>query len=174
MNRGRCKASPKADDTRTSDPCAAQPCLVMHMHFGCPLGPRWQGQHCLAARCHWGSQPRSSPAVGGGSRRAHPAAAFTRSLFYIKEPQHRSKHSEVSLAQPVVLSEGDALLSAAPSRGDGVIPTPSQPPPSHRSSRRQAGRLLAGSVDPQHRSAPSSCTGCPPRCLGLQRSPAPC
>lgn len=36
-----------------------------------------------------------------------------------------------------------------------------------------AGRRLARSVDPQHRSAPSSHAGCPPWCLGLRRSPAP-
>lgn len=94
----------------------------MHMHFGCSLGPRWRGQRCLAARCRWGSQPCSSSAGRGGSQRAHPAAAFTWSLLYIEEPQHRSKSSEVSLAQPKVLSEGDALLSAAPGCGDGVIP----------------------------------------------------
>lgn len=63
--------------------------------------------------------------------------------------------------QPEVLSEGDALLSAAPGRGDGVISTPSQSPSSHCSSRGQAGRRLAWSVDPRHRSALSSHTGCP-------------
>jgi len=63
-----------------------------------------------------------SPAGRGSSRRAHPAATFIRSLPYIKEPQRRSKCSEVSLAQPKVLSEGDVLLSAAPGHTDGLSP----------------------------------------------------
>lgn len=38
-DRGGCKASPKVDDTGAFDPCAAQPCTVMHMHFRSPPRP---------------------------------------------------------------------------------------------------------------------------------------
>lgn len=99
-----------------------------------------------------------------------PRLPFAQFLLYVKEPQRRSKCPEVSLTQPEALSESDVLLSAAPGCGDGVIPTPSQPPPSCLSSRRQAlgrfcGPLASLGTELPHRLC---------QCSGLQRSPAPC
>lgn len=125
------------------------PALPGHAHaFWVPLpSPHWRGQHCLAAQRLWGNQPHSPSARRGSNQRVYPAAAFTRSLLYIKEPQPRSKRSEVSLAQPELLSKGNVLLPAAPGCGDGVIPTPSRPPPSRRSSCASSSRT----------SSPGSC-----------------
>lgn len=40
------------------------------------------------------------------------------------------------------------LLSAAPGRGDGLVPTLSQPPPCHSSCRQAFGRVCGPSASP--------------------------
>lgn len=113
----------------------------------CILGPSLVPVSEGSAQRRWGSQPHPSPRERRQPK-AHPAATFIPSLLYIKEPQRRSKRSEVFLAQSEVLSEGDTLLSAAPDCGDRVIPIAATSL-SH----------LVGSVDLCHCLAPRSHTG---------------
>lgn len=168
--RGGYKASPKANDAGTIDPCAAQPCLVLHMHFGSRLGPRGKASAAsllsTAGAAH-PVPPRPGEAAAKGLILQPPSPS---PCFTSRSPSTDQRALRFSLHSLKCSQRATRCCQQPPAVGTGLSP------PHHNHlliAAPPAGRRLARSVDPQHRSAPSSHAGCPPWCLGLRRSPAP-
>lgn len=145
------------------DPHAAQPHLVMHVHFGCPLSP---GATSLLSAT--GADSPSLPHLGEGTDKGLILQLPSHNpCFTSRSPSTDQSALRFPLRSLKVLSEGDMLLPAAPAMGRGL----SAPQHSHLLlTTPPVGRPLTRSVHLWHGSAPSSC---PPQCLGLQSSPAP-
>lgn len=170
-SRGGCKASPKAAGAETFDPCTAQPCLVLHMHFGSrsvPVGDASAASllSTAGAASPVPPQPGEAAAKGFIPQPPSPSPCFTSRSPSTDQSALRFPLHSLKCSQRVT-----RCCQQSPAAGMGL------PPPHHSHlliAAPPAGRRLAGSADPQHRSAPSSRNGCPRQRLGLWCSPAPC